>query len=111
MALLAGAQDFVRMGQLSNYATWAEGWRGLPGNYSFAFPGRGGVALLNRRGKVGPRARGKVVCSEWIRKVARRGTARLLNGSLGRAEQAPPLAEAPEVDRGGVPTVKKRAPM
>ena len=91
------------MGATSNFARWAEGWRGLPGNYSFAFPGRGGVALLNRRGNAGPRARGKVVCSEWIHKVARRGTARLLNGSLGRAED-------PEVDRGGVPTVKKRAP-
>ena len=105
VALLAGGRDLVFMGATSNFARWAEGWRGLPGNYSFVFPGRGGAALLNRRGKVGPRARGMVVCSEWARKVARRGTARLLNGSLGRAE-APPLA----VDRGGVPPVKKRAP-
>ena len=104
-----GRGGSCRRSRAINFARWAEGWRGLPGNYSFVFPGRGGVALLNRRGKVGPRARGKVVCSEWIRKVARRGTARLLNGSLGRAE-APPLAEDPEVDRGGVPTVKKRAP-
>ena len=32
IALLAGGVDFVHMGQASNYATWAEGWRGLNPN-------------------------------------------------------------------------------
>lgn len=81
VALLAGGRDFVFMGATSNFALWAEGWRGLHGNYSLAFPGLGGVNLLNRRGNVGQSARGKVVCSRWLGAVARRGTARLLNSS------------------------------
>ena len=74
VALLAGGRDFVYMGAASNYALWAEGWRGLSGNYSLAFPGLGGVNLLARRG-------GKVVCSRWLDAVTRRGNTRLLNSA------------------------------
>ena len=73
VALLAGAQDFVRMGQLSNYATWAEGWRGasMQAPYSFFFPSR-----YNER-------QGRAKCTDWLGTTAR--GARLLNQSNAAA--------------------------
>ena len=41
------------MGQASNYATWAEGWRGLGKEGSFHFPNRFDVR------------QGKAVCTQW----------------------------------------------
>ena len=54
IALLAGGVDFVHMGQSSNYATWAEGWRGLGENGSFDFP-----TQFNERS-------GKAACAHWL---------------------------------------------
>ena len=54
IALLAGGVDFVHMGQASNYATWAEGWRGLGENGSFDFP-----TQFNERS-------GKAACAHWL---------------------------------------------
>lgn len=38
LALLSGGKDFVRMGKGSNYATWAEGWRGKRRGRNLDFP-------------------------------------------------------------------------
>lgn len=54
IALLAGGVDFVHMGQASNYATWAEGWRGLGKEGSFHFPNHFDVR------------QGKAVCTQWL---------------------------------------------
>ena len=42
------------MGQQSNYATWAEGWRGLGKNGSFHFPNR-----FDAR-------HAKAMCTQWL---------------------------------------------